>query len=361
MKRLAPLFALVLAAHVLSGCDEDKGSVSARQGGGSYPRDTRDAAASARAAKGRGQLNAYAPATDFSGVSPEDASRRGGTFFDGSADRDAVASGVYGAAYQGARGPARGKQLSYTTAASERTKITGQEPPLPDDYDYSKSGATRGSAAGAGQTLLGFAKFQLDHKFDSVAPIMSRLGWHAAPRAGSNQDQTPYRVTVHHTQGHRAMTEAEAASDVKGTQHYHMVGRAQEGKDAFSDIGYHFLIAGDGRVIEGRHAEYLGAHVRGGNSGNVGISMMGDFNKLKPTDAQIESLTRLVTYLAIKYKKDPMAKGFLEGHQHYNSTDCPGKNMMAILDALRRKIDHETDEILAGRSPGAFVPLAVLS
>ena len=88
--------------------------------------------------------------------------------------------------------------------------------------------------------------------------------------------------------------------------------------------------------------------------------MMGDFNKIKPSDAQIESLTRLVTFLAIKYKKDPEAKGFLEPHQHYTNTDCPGKNMMAILDALRHKIDKEKDQIMAGGSVGAFTPLAVL-
>ena len=91
--------------------------------------------------------------------------------------------------------------------------------------------------------------------------------------------------------------------------------------------------------------------------------MMGDFNKLKPSDAQVESLTRLVTFLAIKYKKDPEAKGFLEGHQHYNSTDCPGKNLMAILDSLRRKIDKEKEQILAGAVLGrndAFIPLAVV-
>ncbi|MEQ1920769.1 MAG: peptidoglycan recognition family protein, partial [Elusimicrobiota bacterium] len=114
------------------------------------------------------------------------------------------------------------------------------------------------------------------------------------------------------------------------------------------------------RVVEGRRAEFIGAHVQGGNDGNVGVAMMGDFNKLKPSDAQVESLTRLVTFLAIKYKKDPEAKGFLEGHQHYNSTDCPGKNLMAILDALRHKIDKEKEQIMAGGSGGTFTPLAVV-
>jgi N-acetylmuramoyl-L-alanine amidase len=226
------------------------------------------------------------------------------------------------------------------------------------------SGATPGSARGAGQTLLGFAAFQLEQKYPSVAPIMSRLGWHAGPRAGANEAQTPYRVTVHHTQGNRPMNEAETAAEVRSIQHYHMVGRGREGKENFCDIGYHFLIAGDGRVVEGRHAEYLGAHAGGANDGNIGVAMMGDFNKLQPTGSQVESLTRLVTFLAIKYKKDPAAKGFLEAHQHYSSTDCPGTKLLAMLGSLRRTVDQEKEQILAGGGAGRggdFTPLAVVN
>ena len=307
---------------------------------------------------------AYAPATDFSGAAPEDASSNASGLFDGTRLRDAVGASGY-TAVSGPASAGRGKRLPYTAAASERVSdLNGTVPPLPDDYDYSRSGATPGTAREAGQTLLGFAKFQIEQKFASVAPIMSRLGWRAAPRHGANEAHTPYRVTVHHTQGERPMNEAATAAQVKGIQRYHMVGRGQEGKDNFHDIGYHFLIAGDGRVVEGRRAEYLGAHAGGANTGNIGVAMMGDFNKLKPTNAQIESLTRLVTFLAVKYKRDPAAKGFLEPHQHYTNTDCPGKNMMAILDALRRKIDNEKDIIMAGDTLGkmeGFVPLAVIT
>lgn len=356
MRSPLTILALILAAHTLSGCEGGKEAVSAQSGRA----PATSAPAVARSAAGK-DLLAYAPPSDFSGASPEEASGQSGALFDGTRMRDAVsANGFVPVASAAER---TGKRLPYTAAASERiTDLHGAVPPLPDDYDYSRSGATPGSAREAGQTLLGFAKFQVEQKFPTVAPIMSRLGWHAAPRVGSNEAQSPYRVTVHHTQGHRAMTEAEAASDVKGTQHYHMVGRGQEGKDNFADIGYHFLIAGDGRVVEGRRAEYIGAHVKDGNDGNIGISMMGDFNKMKPSDAQVESLTRLVTYLAIKYKKDPEAKGFLEGHQHYNNTDCPGKNMMAILAALRHKIDKEKEMIMAGGVAGTngFTPLAVV-
>ncbi len=353
------MLSLGLAALALTGCGGDNG------GAVDASFESRPAArqeqAAARGPQGQTFLAAYAPATDFFSTSPEDAVSSASAMFDGTRMRDAVSAGGY--VPTGAAAAGRGKRVSYTGASRSVSDLRGAEPPLPDDYDYSRSGATPGSAREAGQTILGFAKFQLEQKFPTVAPIMSRLGWRAAPRVGDNESSDPYLVTVHHTQGHRPMNEAQAAAAVKSVQRYHMVGRGREGKDNLDDIGYHFLIAGDGRVVEGRRAEYLGAHAGGANVGNIGVAMMGDFNKVKPTDAQIESLTRLVTFLSLKYKKDPAAKGFLEPHNHYTNTDCPGKHMMSILDSLRRKIDKENEIIVGGGSVGTvyadFQPLTV--
>lgn len=361
MRRLLPLVALVLAAGALTGCEEKKGqAVSASS---SRPAAPSEDASPARRLSGK-NLMAYAPATDFVGAAPEDAAHGASAMFDGTRLRDGLGAAGYvpaGYAPGSAQAARRGKRLPYTADASARiTDLGGAVPPLPDDYDYSRSGATPGTAKDAGQTLLGFASFQLAQKFPTVAPIMSRLGWRAAPRRGSNSSHTPYRVTVHHTQGKQPMNEAETALAVKGIQHYHMVGRAREGKEAFDDIGYHFLIAGDGRVVEGRRSEYVGAHAGGANDGNIGAAMMGDFNKVQPTAAQLESLTRLVTYLSIKYKKDPDAKGFLEAHNHYTNTDCPGRHLMSRLEALRRVIDKENEIIVGGGSVGDFTPLAVI-
>jgi N-acetylmuramoyl-L-alanine amidase len=171
----------------------------------------------------------------------------------------------------------------------------------------------------------------------------------------------PTHVTVHHTEGPQTMSEAATIAAVRGVQYYHMVGRGLEGKDDWDDIGYHFLIDGSGRVAEGRPAETLGAHAGGANEDNIGISVMGNFNKQKPTAAQVESLTRLVSFLAIKYRQDPARNGFLEPHRHYDNTDCPGKNMMAILAALHEKIDARTTELqarLGGAGKDEFVAVA---
>ncbi|MEQ1920519.1 MAG: PAS domain-containing protein, partial [Elusimicrobiota bacterium] len=153
-----PILALILAAHTLSGCEGGQQAVSAQSGGA--PAAPSSAAAASRSAAGKNLL-AYAPPSDFSGASPEEAAGQSGAMFDGSRMRDAVSAN----GFVPVSSPAghTGKRLPYTAAASERiTDLGGKEPPLPDDYDYSRSGATPGSAREAGQTLLGFAKITRD-------------------------------------------------------------------------------------------------------------------------------------------------------------------------------------------------------
>jgi hypothetical protein len=292
--------------------------------------------------------------------SDEAAAASGDRYFDGAALRNAgfaVPGGDASTVYAGGGGSRR-PRLSYTRAASRGSKgLAAAEPPFPDSAEFAPG--SEASAAGAGKVLAAFDGFQR-RMFEAAEPILSRAGWRAAKRKGSPVAMTPTHVTVHHTDGAQTMTEAATAAEVRNIQHYHMAGRAKEGKDVWEDIGYHFLIDGAGRVVEGRPAETLGAHVRGANENNIGIAMMGNFERIKPTADQVASLTRLVSFLALKYRQDPSRKGFLEGHRHYNSTDCPGKNMMAILDGIRARIDAETVELAArvkAAPKGQFVPV----
>ncbi|MEK7859411.1 MAG: peptidoglycan recognition family protein [Elusimicrobiota bacterium] len=287
-----------------------------------------------------------APAgSPFSNV--EAAAQNTRAFFDG--DNRVLGSAAAGSV-TASPGPWGGRREKLPLQASPRRKISGQEPPSPSGADLPKvdlpNPVPGHGPKGGGPTLLAYDAFQAK-MFSMVYPLLSRIGWGAAKRRGENTAHDPYRVTVHHTQGRMTTNEADTIAQVRTTQRYHMVGRGREGKENFDDIGYHFLIDGTGRVIEGRHVEYLAAHAGGANEGNIGIALMGDFNVQKPTAAQIDSLSRLVSYLAIKYRKDPSRKGFLEAHQHYTSTDCPGKNVMRILGDLRNDVDADTDKLVA--------------
>lgn len=239
-----------------------------------------------------------------------------------------------------------------------RGRVVGEvpAPTLSLPGDLSALGAT---ARGAGPTAAHFDAFQrTPGLFSRVFDVVSRLGWGAqAPRHGG-QTQHPNRVAVHHTDGPQTMTLPESLAAVRNIQHYHR-NVADGRKPVWDDIGYHFLIDGAGRVFEGRHAEIMGAHAGpAGNSDSVAISMMGNFNKQKLTGEQRDSLVRLVSFLSIKYRRDPSAAGFIEPHLHFMGTDCPGADVMAFLRG--GSLVRESQEMIARLSGDSrFRPAAV--
>ena len=81
----------------------------------------------------------------------------------------------------------------------------------------------------------------------------------------------------------------------------------------------------------------VGAHAYGENYHTVGINVTGNFDKEIPTKAQLESLTELVTALCRIYHIEPSATTIV-GHRDLNDTDCPGKNLYALLPPLRADV-----------------------
>lgn len=106
----------------------------------------------------------------------------------------------------------------------------------------------------------------------------------------------------------------------------------------FADVAYHFMIAADGTIYEGRDLHIRGAHVQGFNTGSVGIVLLGDFNEEEPGDAQLASLRALVDYLRYTYDIR-----YLTGHRDYpnqspDGTECPGENLYPLLPSLARDL-----------------------
>ncbi|HBL16333.1 MAG: hypothetical protein A2X36_02885 [Elusimicrobia bacterium GWA2_69_24] len=203
--------------------------------------------------------------------------------------------------------------------------------------------------------------------YNTVYPVLVREGW-STKDSKQKVHTDPSRITVHHTAGARTFDRAKSIQQLRQIQYYHMEGRAREGKDTWADIGYHFVIDGDGRIAQGRPTDVLGAHVGSHNQGNVGISLMGNFDKEQPTAPQLESLRRLSAYLASKYRFDPQQDGRFEGHYRYNDTGCPGKNVIVRLPELRRQTHDEMLAILQGgerrsdtQKYASFVPVNVVS
>lgn len=238
----------------------------------------------------------------------------------------------------------------FTAAVQTRSlRFSGQEVPLALSANRMRENSALSAVLRGGPVVM--EKFHAFQKkaYEKAYGVLDRVGWNARRRKGRDVPMMPVRMTVHHTEGHRPSGEKQTAQKVRDIQYYHMVGRALQGKEAFDDIGYHFLIAGDGRVVQGRKSNVLGAHAYRANRNNIGIALMGNFNKMQPNYDQIESLKRLVAYLAVKYDIDPAHSGTLEGHGHYTPTDCPGLHLRNRLADLRRAA-HEEMIAMRGRN-----------
>ncbi len=92
----------------------------------------------------------------------------------------------------------------------------------------------------------------------------------------------------------------------------------------FSDIGYHYVIYRDGSIHSGRPIERIGAHCLKHNAHSIGVCYIGGVAKDGKTpkdtrtDAQKESLIKLIKELKAKYPK-----ATVHGHREYANKACP--------------------------------------
>jgi N-acetylmuramoyl-L-alanine amidase len=126
-------------------------------------------------------------------------------------------------------------------------------------------------------------------------------------------------ITVHHS-----------ASDIKTTVEDIDKWHRQRGWDG--GCGYHFVIEGDGRTRIGRAIEYQGAHVKGHNSGNVGICLVGNNTTWGEqwTHAQCVSLRELCFSLVTVFS---LETADILGHRDWDdaATKCPGIDIHNFL------------------------------
>jgi tetrahydromethanopterin S-methyltransferase subunit B len=190
--------------------------------------------------------------------------------------------------------------------------------------------------------------------------VLVRDAWNRLSPRNPFDPSRPGRLTVHHT----AIARSEADNSGEALDMVRRIQREHRAR-GYDDIGYNFLIDPLGRVIEGRGAEVQGSHSGPDqNAGNVGISLMGHFDRESPTQAQSDALERLGGYLAFAYSIDTARDAFLVGHRDVPNaeTECPGANGYARLPAWRSAIRRSAADTAAraAREAGSgFLPVIV--
>lgn len=173
--------------------------------------------------------------------------------------------------------------------------------------------------------------------------ILSRLEWGAKEAAGEMKPHTLRHITVHHTASpQKAGVPLE--KKMQGLQNFaQSKGRLAGGatKPAWPDVPYHYYIAADGRIAEGRDLKFVGdTNTDYEPAGHALVVLEGNFEKEQPSPAQVESLRALAAWLSAEYG---LPATEIKGHSDYASTACPGRNLKKALPTLRQEVARARD------------------
>jgi hypothetical protein len=199
-------------------------------------------------------------------------------------------------------------------------------------------------AAGGRQTLR-------TPRFPAMPRIITRAQWGAdaslndrcsPPRYG----RTAKMVFVHHTVNSNDYSRADGKQIVRAIHAYHTQSRG------WCDIGYNFLIDKYGRIYEGRRGgmrlPVRGAHAGDYNVNTVGVSLIGNFEEVRPSKRMKNALVRFIGWrLGTSYKPargEVTVNGHrfqrISGHRDAMSTACPGRYAYRWLPKLRKRVAH---------------------
>jgi hypothetical protein len=182
--------------------------------------------------------------------------------------------------------------------------------------------------------------------------IVTRERWGSMPMPiPDSRKQVPVWVTIHHA-GELWKKGADPADFVRKMQIWGQNRPRLERppRNTFwPDLPYHFLIAPDGRIFEGRPVQFEPeSNTNYPLKGNIGVELMGDFNFQRPSVQQLRSVVRLTAWLCRQYSID---LDHVRTHRDAagGQTDCPGKDFYRYWQDGRFK--GWVKQILVGKTP----------
>ena len=190
----------------------------------------------------------------------------------------------------------------------------------------------------------------------TTAPdIVSRSEWGADEslrRSSPSYGSEIVAGFVHHTVNSNDYTQAEADDLVRGIYRYHVSSKG------WSDIGYNFLVDRFGTVYEGRYGgvtrPVVGAHASGFNTNTFGVSLIGNFQSVRPPTVMLAGLRKLLAWKydyhhvyvrgTVDYTEygasSPVKIDRLSGHRDVGQTACPGQYTYDLLPGLRYAVSE---------------------
>ncbi|KAJ1532314.1 hypothetical protein ONE63_000921 [Megalurothrips usitatus] len=162
--------------------------------------------------------------------------------------------------------------------------------------------------------------------------IVGRQRWGAAESQAVRYIAFPVpEVVVGHTAGAACSSLTTCSREVHTIQQQH---RSQD----FGDIGYSFLIGGDGLVYEGRGWHKQGAHTYGYNKRAIGVAFLGDYSDTPASAGQMAALRDLIRCGVELGELGEDVR--LYGQRQVQSTESPGLALYQQLQDLPEWVER---------------------
>lgn len=158
--------------------------------------------------------------------------------------------------------------------------------------------------------------------------MVTRAQWGSDPLPiPEERKHTPRFITIHHA-GITVQPDNDPYQTVRNLQAWGKKAVADGGKD-WPDLPYHYLIAPDGTIFEGRPVEYepetnTTYNVRG----HIGVELFGNFEAQRVSPQQVRSVVKLTAWLSQTYG---IPNELIRGHRDLAETDCPGADFYRYI------------------------------
>jgi hypothetical protein len=111
----------------------------------------------------------------------------------------------------------------------------------------------------------------------------------------------------------------------------------------WGDVAYHYIIGIDGTVYEARDTAYAGdTNTNYDPAGHFLVVVEGNFDKEQPTQAQLDSLVRVLAWASLLFGVLPSTIG---GHRDHAATACPGGNLYPYI--ATGDLQRDVEELIA--------------
>lgn len=177
--------------------------------------------------------------------------------------------------------------------------------------------------------------------------IISRGEWGARYGDGKPGAANPAReIWLHHSVTAAPDLEPPFSDDYAAIRQLEEIGASRFGREY--GISYTFPITPAGLIFEGHDVRKLGAHTRGHNTIGRAICFVGNYERRRPTDEQLNAAAWLLRH---GYDRGWWTRRTLNGgHRDVSATACPGRHAYARIDDINRRArtgDFEEDDFMA--------------